>query len=762
MMMKRLRCVLVMVAAGGWCAGCSKEQPSGSAGSSAKNERAGDSQVMQTAWRHPAAKAYVDAGYVPDEACITCHSDIWKTYQHVGMAQSFYKPPAEDDAVRNIEDFSSLPFHHTLSNRYYTMERRDGVLHQVQYQMDLEGRQINAISQRVDYVIGSGSNVRTYLYRNAAGEMYQLPLAWYSRTNSWGMNPGYDVPTHHGFSRQVTRDCLFCHNAYPDSAIGADMVGQPQVFPEILPEGIGCQRCHGPGAEHVRLANDLNVSDEAVRGSMLRLADFTPQQKDDLCYQCHLQPSVSFNSLQGRLGRGMFSYRPGEPLDSFVFHIDLASREMGDRFEINHHAYRMMQSPCRMDDGRALSCLTCHDPHVKVGPEEKIGHYRAACLQCHAMEDCGPAIAERAAHSEEAVDCVTCHMPRRRPHDVIQATMTDHKIVKIAEPAEKRLAILKEFEVAVNGTPAAVFPAVTESGPGGAERELLLAMVGVERPNAMTLGRLRDLVKEYQPASPDPYAVLAVHQLRNGLVQEALAALDNLVQRFPDLALAHTHRGLALQVMGRDAEAKVSFERALRLEAANPSPEALLGLGDCLFQMGDTTGAKAAIERSIALRPHYGQAHMSLASVHQFTGNMQEAERQYRLAMAAQPGIAEPFVRLGMVLNATGRAAEAEGIWSLGLASTPAQPSLLTCLGIAALDKGEWKNALEVTDLVGAMQGADPVAVMMLRALALAGLKRDAEAQRAMAEAMRLSQQVPPPDSPFPREMLRERVQRGR
>jgi hypothetical protein len=120
------------------------------------------------------------------------------------------------------------------------------------YQRDPGGRIINLLEQPVDWILGSGHHARVYVYRTPDGELYQLPIAWYSQTRSWGMAPGYDRPDHDGVTRRVRHECLFCHNAYPDVPASSDGFWRSQTFPKQLPEGTGCQRCHGPGAEHAR------------------------------------------------------------------------------------------------------------------------------------------------------------------------------------------------------------------------------------------------------------------------------------------------------------------------------------------------------------------------------------------------------------------------------------------------------------------------------------------------------------------------------
>ena len=97
-----------------------------------------------------------------------------------------------------------------------------------------------------------------------------------------------------------------------------------QTFPAQLPEGIGCQRCHGPGAEHVRKASS-GADDADVRAAIVNPARLAPERKLEICLQCHLEStSRRLPYSLRRYGRGLFSYRPGEPLEDYILHFDHA------------------------------------------------------------------------------------------------------------------------------------------------------------------------------------------------------------------------------------------------------------------------------------------------------------------------------------------------------------------------------------------------------------------------------------------------------
>jgi hypothetical protein len=154
------------------------------------------------------------------------------------------------------EGLSGRPsYYHQPSGRYYTMIERGGRYFQRRYQLTPEGAETNVVEKEIHFVMGSGNHARTYLHRTADGKLLELPLAWYAEGGGhWAMNPGYDRLDHPAFRRAIPDDCMFCHNSYPNLEPGSRSHGASAVFPSALPEGIGCERCHGPGGDHAKAA----------------------------------------------------------------------------------------------------------------------------------------------------------------------------------------------------------------------------------------------------------------------------------------------------------------------------------------------------------------------------------------------------------------------------------------------------------------------------------------------------------------------------
>ena len=227
--------------------------------------------------------AYADAA-----SCATCHEAIARTYNQTGMARGFSKVEKGSGGifVSAPPENSSRPLFHKASNRYYTMVARGGRVFQRRHQLGFDGRETNVLELEAHYVVGSGNHARTFLHRTASGRLVQLPASWYAaRGGYWEMSPGYDRPAHLDFRRAIDAGCMSCHNGYPRVPVEDDREG-PR-FGDSLPDGIDCQRCHGPGQRHIDAIarNDVDVARRAI----VNPATLSRDRQLDACMQCHLE-----------------------------------------------------------------------------------------------------------------------------------------------------------------------------------------------------------------------------------------------------------------------------------------------------------------------------------------------------------------------------------------------------------------------------------------------------------------------------------------
>jgi hypothetical protein len=76
------------------------------------------------------------------------------------MAQSFYRPTPEN----TVEDYTDKnTYYHQASDTYFAMIQRGGRYFQRQYQIGFDGESTPAVEKAIDFVLGSGHHVRTYL-----------------------------------------------------------------------------------------------------------------------------------------------------------------------------------------------------------------------------------------------------------------------------------------------------------------------------------------------------------------------------------------------------------------------------------------------------------------------------------------------------------------------------------------------------------------------------------------------------------------------
>jgi tetratricopeptide (TPR) repeat protein len=673
---------------------------------------------MLLAFLLPAAMAAAENA--PAAACATCHPQIAAVYARTGMARSVVKPAP----ANTIEDYRSRhEFLHSVSDTHYSMILRDGAYYQRRWQTGFDGRETNVEEARIDAVVGSGSHARSYLHRTAFGGYIELPLGWYAEKGGyWAMSPGFNT-AHPQTRRFVSYQCVFCHDAYPKIPAGHDAPGSDPVFSGQLPEGIDCQRCHGPGAKHASLARTAGAKPDEIRGSILNPARLTPALRMDLCIQCHLEPtSGAIPSLMRRFDRGPFSYAPGEPLVNFMLVFDhTAGTGYDDKFEIvNSSAYRLRKSACFLKSNSAMTCTTCHDPHGA-----KPANYSGACRQCHAA---AVDAAVAAGRHPAATECVSCHMQKRRTEDVVHAVMTDHWIQRRLPPGDP-LAELSERHGAAIENRGEVVPYYPSPLPQTAENALYLAVArGAPEELASELARRRISNAEFYMALGDAWQ-------RKGKLSEAAAAYQQALRLTPDDARALLAVGIVLRSSGELVQADEALKRAIGIAPGNAAAWFHSGAVD--FDLGRTAAAVEKMEKAATLDPDLSGAHMGLAELLWRTGQAGRAESELRTALRIDPYDGSAYDLIGRALAARGQ--PAESLFDFEKA-TRLRPGYAPDLYDYALELSAVSRLDEARAAVEAALRADPdmaEAHELLGSL-LAGKRQLAEAAEEYARAVQL------------------------
>jgi predicted CXXCH cytochrome family protein len=602
----------------------------------------------------------IHLAYADPATCIGCHTEIAQSYRLTGMGRSFYRPRVEGAA----EDYQTHnSFHNQASDRYYTMLARDGKFYQRRHQLGFHGKPCNIVEYQVDFVVGSGIHARTYLHRGKDGKLVELPVSWYTEKGGyWAMSPGYDRPDQSDFRRPISDDCMFCHNAYPGPS-GRSSAGGDEAFSETLPEGIDCQRCHGPGQQHVEIAGSPGAAKDAIRGSILNPARLGRDRQLEVCMQCHLETtSRQLPGMIRRFDRKPFSYRPGEPLGEYALYFDHNASQIRDsKFEVAHAAYRLRKSACFRSS--QMTCTTCHNPHRAPRGEESRQHYESICRTCHA--------AVHAAGTKPGTSCMDCHMPKRRTDDAVHVVMTDHYIQRSIPPGDLLKPIQETDAAAEHAYRDPVVPYYPNPFPVAPDTELYVALAQVQNGSDLKAGipRLQQALDKRQPAGPEIYFELGKALSKAGRKQDAIHWFEEAIRRNRDYRPALKELASALVDTGDLARAAELLEKAT---SARADSNALTDLGNVYLRLGKLDRAESALNAALAANPDEADASNTLGLVRLETQDRPGAERAFRDAIRAQPDLAAAHNNLASLLVGAGNLAEGKYHYEKAIASNPA------------------------------------------------------------------------------------------
>jgi tetratricopeptide (TPR) repeat protein len=661
--------------------------------------------------------AYADAA-----SCSTCHEQIARTYSLTGMARAFSKVSGSEFTTRGR-------VYHKASDRYYTMDERDGKFYQRRHQIGFDGKETNAFELEAHFVVGSGNHARTFLHRKADGRLVQLPVSWYAeRGGYWAMSPGYDKPAHLDFRRVIDAGCMSCHNGYPRGTVEDDREG-PR-FGGSLPEGIDCQRCHGPGQAHIEAVKTGDL--DAGRRAIVNPAKLDRERQLETCMQCHLESTSSPLPFQiRRYEHPPFSYAPGKALGDYFIHFDHApGHGRDDKFEIAGGAYRLRKSACFQRS--EMTCKTCHNPHdVPRGPEA-VAHYVAICQSCHEGQHRSGMPQVRGVSA--AATCLDCHMPKRRAEDAVHVVMTDHYIQR-QRASRDLLAERTEADSVTQGAyRGEVVPYYPPKLPSTPANELYLALAQVVEGSNLTDGilRLQRAIDQHRPERAELYYELARahsaagdHGAGVSWSQEALRRDSNFVPALKELATAAIAQG---QLM----EGVQALEKVVAIRPADAN--AFADLGSAYLRLDRADEAHATVRRAIALDPGLPRAHNTLGLAALRTGTAEEAEAHFREAIRLQPDLAEARNNLGNVLAGRKAYVEAGHHFESAIRSDPDYVVARHSYGLVlALTRSYEKAAAELRQVIRSAPGLAQAHVDLADVLAAMGRVDEAAREYTIA-----------------------------
>lgn len=468
-----------------------------------------------------------------DVVCARCHQSVYDSYMNTVMANA--SGPA-------LEFATPATFRHQPSAVEYRVSVENG---KVWLEFDRPGEfEIGGLHGRrfLQYYIGSGNRGRTYLY-DTDNYWYEMPINWYTSYGGYDMRPGFQNSISAPFDLPVASRCLHCHTS--DAQLEIPGTRNRYSSLPFLHTGITCESCHGDSSGHIASGGKKGI---------LNPAKLDPLRRDSICQQCHLEGEI----LIDRAGKKLAQYRPGELLTDYAaYFVHSGAPKAG--FGPVTQVEALPLSKCKQASADKLTCITCHDPHRKLAPSEKVAYYRVKCLQCHSE----PEFATN--HHSENPDCASCHMPRNKSVDIPHQQTTDHRIPRIPQPATTPGLLGRELVSVLTSQPD--------------DRDLGLAYAKLaESGDEFATTRGLQLLQAAQTKSPNDAALLA-----------GLAYL--------------------LKKQGKDAEAIRIFKKSLASDPQNSWAAANLGV--LYKKIGETDRALALWEEVFSRTPFYAGLNLS-------------------------------------------------------------------------------------------------------------------------------------------------------
>ena len=559
------------------------------------------------------------ARYVGKEVCRNCHYDTYENFIHTGMGLSFDKA-SKSKSSANFHPDSVL--YDSYRDFYYKPYWKNDSLVLLEYR--LEGKDtIFSRQERVHYIIGSGQHTNSHIY-SSGNYLHQLPFTYYTQDGHLDFPPGFEDGHNTRHTRKIGLECMSCHNALPEFVMGSENKY------DLVPDGINCERCHGPGSIHVeqKMAGIIVDTANVIDYSIVNPAKLSPDLQFELCSRCHLQGNAVLKE-----GKSFYDFKPGMRL-SEVMDVFLPKYEgKDDEFIMASHVDRLKQSECFLQSG-TLSCINCHNPHISVRLTGK-EVFNDACISCHQEQKCTAPIADRVAKDD---NCFSCHMPKSGSSDIPHVSITDHKIA-IPQPKEKVAAI---------------------------ERFLGLKSINNPNPDQMTIARAYIQQYEKYEAKMD-YLDSAYFHLEKELKSYSQKYYPECVNYYflrNDFKSVVRH---AEQIGVQQLLATILVEQ----DYSNRHAWAAYRTGESYLALDSDNKALKCFMKATELAPYSLEFRNKLGTALMNAGNTNEAAKQFEFIISEQEDYVSAYINLGFIRLRSGKIEESLQLYLKALSLAP-------------------------------------------------------------------------------------------
>lgn len=587
-------------------------------------------------------------GYLGIDSCAPCHEDRVRKFKKTNHANAIRVPEAA------LMPSGFEPGKNTLTSQpglEFEMKREGNDFFSVAKLEGQGGKPPIVDSKKIDFVYGWG-RLDEVNFSWDKDRLVEIPVAWLFPQETWGITSAFRFSDSGGFAREATSNCLECHTTWFAYYPGTSNRYKPDSF--LL--GVTCERCHGPGTEHV--AHHKAHPDEITGAKIIAPATLPRERQLDICAQCHS------NAIR-EIGPP-FSYRPGQPLDQTF-------RPIHTKYPEDDHVANQIkglrQSKCFQKD-ESLTCATCHNPHKPHEPGEKDAGAKS-CAKCHKPADC-----KEQPKLPQAVraDCVGCHLPPRVWMNVNFHTNKDRFVPPIRR-FDHRIAVHPESTKDVlfhhyNSLkdPASKAEAAkirdqlvehwTRETKSRRDNFRIMAAIGsirevlrIDPQSEQAKKTLDDLIR-----TEDNFNARfseANRKLGEGKSRESVEMFAELLKERPTFAMLEGKLGLALAMDGQKQTALEHLKRVGEIEPDEPYGVAMMGWLD--FLAGRSAEAITHLKKADEIMPYMAKTNFHLGLAFMQKGEAANAMKAFELSLEVDPAQSSARQALSQALTSLGK-----------------------------------------------------------------------------------------------------------
>jgi protein O-mannosyl-transferase len=176
------------------------------------------------------------------------------------------------------------------------------------------------------------------------------------------------------------------------------------------------------------------------------------------------------------------------------------------------------------------------------------------------------------------------------------------------------------------------------------------------------------------PLSSKAHHGLGNELFRIGRLGEAVNEFDKAIEIFPREPLYYNSLGVAYGEMGRFDEALIRFQASARLNPGDPL--VLMNLSTLFLRTGDIPRARETINKFIAARPFDPDGYINLGEIELQIEAYRSAITALQMALDRDPNSLPALSNLGYCYYRLGEMGQAEKYWRAALALDPNNPGL--------------------------------------------------------------------------------------